>query len=184
MAQSSSDEQGRPEPPLVADEAATLVGFLDFQRATLEWKTRGLEEEGLRRRLDAHPSRLTLAGLLSHLAWVEDFYLASGATGSPMPQEWQPTDDGSDFVRAWTSAATLSAEEVRGRWARSAARSRALVAELLDRGPDALDRTYPAWDGREQVTLRWLLTHLVEEYARHNGHADLLRELVDGQTGE
>lgn len=184
MAHSSTDGQGRPEPPLVADEAATLVGFLDFQRGTLEWKTRGLDEAGLRRRLDAHPSELTLAGLLSHLAWVEDFYFASGAVGAPMPQEWGPTDDGSDFVRAWTSAADLSAAEVRGRWERAVSRSRALVDELLRVGPDALDRTYPAWDGREQVTLRWLLTHMVEEYARHNGHADLLRELVDGQTGE
>ena len=184
MPQHSTDEQGRPEPPLVADEAATLAGFLDFQRATLEWKTRGLDEAGLRRRLDSHPSELTLAGLLSHLAWVEDFYLASGATGSPMPAEWGSTDDGSDFVRAWTSAATLPAEEVRRRWEGAVARSRAVVAELLAHGPDALDRTYPAWDGREQVTLRWLLTHLVEEYARHNGHADLLRELVDGRTGE
>ena len=184
MDETRTDDQGRPEPPLVADEAATLLGFLEFQRATLEWKTRGLDEAGLRRRLDAHPSRLTLAGLLSHLAWVEDFYLASGATGSPMPKEWQPSDDGSDFVRAWTSADALPADEVRARWKRSVSRSRALVDQLLSAGPDALDRTYPAWDGQEQVTLRWLLTHLVEEYARHNGHADLLRELVDGQTGE
>lgn len=184
MAQNDTDAQGRPEPPFVADEAATLVGFLDFQRATLEWKTRGLDEDGLRRRLDAHPSQLTLAGLLSHLAWVEDFYLASGATGSPMPEEWQRSDDGSDFERAWTSAATLTAVEVRDRWERSVVRSRVLVEQLLGHGRDALDRTYPAWDGREQVTLRWLLAHLVEEYSRHNGHADLLRELVDGQTGE
>lgn len=184
MEQNRTDDQGRPEPPLVADEAATLLGFLEFQRATLGWKTRALDETGLRRRLDAHPSRLTLGGLLSHLAWGEDFYFASGAAGTPMPEEWQRSDDGSDFVRAWTSADTLPADEVRARWERSVARSRAVVADLLGRGPDALDRTYPAWDGQEQVTLRWLLTHLVEEYARHNGHADLLRELVDGQTGE
>jgi uncharacterized damage-inducible protein DinB len=169
---------------LTADEAGTLVGFLEFQRATLEWKTRGLEEQGLRRRLDAHPSRLTLGGLLSHLAWVEDFYFSAGATGSPMPEEWQRSEDGSDFVRAWTSADTLPADEVRGRWERSVARSRSVVEDLIGRGPDALGRTYPAWDGQAQVTLRWLLTHMVEEYSRHNGHADLLRELVDGQTGE
>ena len=184
MEQNRTDDQGRPEPPLVADEAGTLLGFLEFQRATLGWKTRALDETGLRRRLDAHPSRLTLGGLLSHLAWVEDFYFASGAAGTPMPEEGQRSDDGSDFVRAWTSADTLPADEVRARWERSVARSRAVVADLLGRGPDALDRTYPAWDGQEQVTLRWLLTHMVEEYARHNGHADLLRELVDGQTGE
>lgn len=184
MAHPHTDEQGRPEPPLVAAEADTVLGFLDFQRATLEWKTRGLQEDGLRRRLDAHTSQLTLAGLLSHLAWVEDFYFASGATGSPMPQVWQPTDDGSDFDRAWTSAGVLSAAEARDRWEHAVARSRAVVQDLLGRGPDALDRSYPAWDGRAQVSLRWLLIHMVEEYARHNGHADLLREAIDGQTGE
>ncbi|MGD8200055.1 DUF664 domain-containing protein, partial [Ornithinimicrobium sp. W1679] len=71
-----------------------------------------------------------------------------------------------------------------GRWERAVARSRSVVEDLVGRGPEALGRTYPAWDGQAQVTLRWLLTHMVEEYARHNGHADLLRELVDGQTGE
>ena len=61
-------------------------------------------------------------------------------------------------------------------------RSRAVVAREL--GPDRLGVTYPAWGGRALVSLRWVLTHMVEEYARHNGHADLLREQVDGQTGE
>lgn len=63
-------------------------------------------------------------------------------------------------------------------------RSRAVVARLLSEDPRALDATHPAWGGRTEVSLRWILTHMIEEYARHNGHADLLREQIDGQTGE
>lgn len=174
------DEHGRPEPPFAAAEAATLLGFLDFQRATLKWKTAGLDAQGLRASL--HPTGMTLAGLVKHLAWVEDFWFTQTAAGRPAPPPWDEVDWTADPDWEWSSALTEEPEEVRRTWQTSVARSRAVVAGLLT-GP-GLDGTHPAWGGREQVSLRWILTHMIEEYARHNGHADLLREAVDGQVGE
>jgi uncharacterized damage-inducible protein DinB len=175
------DEQGRPQPPLRAGEAPTLLGFLDFQRATLEWKTRGLDEAGLRTRL--HPTGVTLAGLLKHLAWVEDFWFTHTAGHAPMPAPWDAVDGSADDDWEWHSALEDDAAALRQTWEGSVARSRELVARLLA-DPSGLDDTHPAWGGRAEVSLRWILVHMVEEYARHNGHADLLREAVDGQTGE
>lgn len=174
------DDQGRPEPPLAADEAATLLGFLDFQRATLEWKTRDLAPEDLRRPLAQHPSGMTLAGLLKHLAYVEDYWFAEVVGGDTGVEPWASVDWDADGDWDWHSATTDPAEEVRALWQASVERSRAVVAgRLADLGA-----TSPAWGGRAHVSLRWVLVHMVEEYARHNGHADLLREQADGQTGE
>lgn len=176
------DDQGRPEPPLAADELGTLLGFLDFQRATLEWKTRGLDDEELRRPLP--PSAMTLGGLLHHLAYVEDYWFAEVASEAPSAEPWASVDWKAEPDWDWTSASTRSAAELRAFWASRVAASNATVARLLNADPDALDATHPAWGGRGLVSLRWILVHMVEEYARHNGHADLLRESVDGQTGE
>lgn len=177
---STTDDQGRPEPPQTADEASTLLGFLDFLRATIDWKTQGLDDDQLRRRLDAHPSPMTLGGLLKHLAYVEDHWFSEVVGGDPTVQPWAGVDWAADEDWDWNSAAQDSATELRGLWQGSVDRSRAV---LVDRLGD-LGRTFPAWGGQAEVSLRWVLTHMVEEYARHAGHADLLRELVDGQTGE
>lgn len=179
---STTDEQGRPEPPYTAGEAATLIGFLDFQRATLEWKTRGLGGSGLHARL--HPTAMTLAGLLKHLAWVEDFWFTHTAGRSGMPQPWTAVDWDADPDWEWSSAQEDDPAELRSTWEAAVARSRAVIADLLADPRQGLDGTHPAWGGRQEVSLRWILVHMVEEYARHNGHADLLREAVDGQTGE
>lgn len=184
MTESRIDDQGRPEPPFAADEGDMLIAFLDFQRATLEWKTRGLDEAGLRVRLSAHPSGMTLAGILKHLAWVEDFWCTETAGRAAMPEPWASVDWDADHDWEWNSALHDDAETVRSTWESAVARSRALTRTLLATSEDALAATHPAWGGQEQVSLRWILTHLIEEYARHNGHADLLRELVDGETGE
>lgn len=183
MTESRIDDQGRPEPPLAADETATLLGFLDYQRATLEWKTRGLDEAALRRTLDQHPSGMTLAGLVKHLAYVEDYWFSEVMAGREDIDPWAGVDWRADGDWDWHSAADDSAEELRSLWEASIARSRSIVTTDLA-AEDALARTYPAWGGQAQVSFRWILTHMIEEYARHNGHADLLRELVDGQTGE
>ena len=182
MTHPATDDQGRPEPPLSAGEADTLLGFLDFQRATLEWKTRGLDEVGLRAPL--HPTGMTLAGLLKHLAWVEDFWFAHTVGRAPMPEPWDAVDWSADYDWEWRSALEDDAATLRRTWERSVARSRTLVADLLADPEAGLDATHPAWGGRADVSLRWVLVHMIEEYARHNGHADLLREAVDGQTGE
>ncbi|SOC55335.1 DinB family protein [Ornithinimicrobium cerasi] len=182
MSETAVDEQGRPEPPLAAEEAATLLGFLDFQRATLGWKTRGLAADALRRRL--HPTGMTLAGLLKHLAWVEDHWFTHTAGRAPMPEPWTDVDWHEDEDWEWHSALEDDAVTLRTTWERSVGRSREVTARLLGGRSDGLGRTSPAWGGRAEVSLRWILVHMIEEYARHNGHADLLREAIDGQTGE
>lgn len=175
------DDQGRPEPPLVADELTMLLAFLDYQRATLEWKTAGLDAEGLQARLA--PSTMTLGGLLKHLAWVEDYWFSRRLQGHEAAEPWASVDWKADSDWEWNSAADDSPEQLRALWAGAIARSRELVAEALLDG--SLDRvaTQLGSDTREP-TLRWILVHMIEEYARHNGHADLLRESVDGETGE
>jgi uncharacterized damage-inducible protein DinB len=177
------DEHGRPEPPLETGEAATLLGFLDFQRATLEWKCRGLTDEQLR--VARPPSTITLGGLLKHLAAVEDYWFTQVVGGQPAPEPWASAESAADPDWVWHSAAGDSGDDLRALWADRVGRSRAVVAARLDQGENAaLSQAHPAWGGRARVSLRWVLTHMVEEYSRHNGHADLIRESIDGQTGE
>jgi uncharacterized damage-inducible protein DinB len=183
MSETQTDEHGRPEPPHEAGEAATLIGFLDYQRATLEWKCRGLSDEQLRVALP--PSTMTLGGLLKHLAGVEDGWFSGVAAEQPDSEPWASVDWDADPDWEWRTAASESGDELRALWAERVERSRAVVATLLQSGEDkALSQAHPAWSGRGQVSLRWIMTHMIEEYARHNGHADLIRESLDGETGE
>ncbi|MFB4276120.1 DinB family protein [Nonomuraea sp. MTCD27] len=175
------DEQGRPEPPLAADETDTLVGYLDYQRATLAWKCSGLDEAGLRATVGV--SSMTLGGILKHMAFVENHWFARylhGREGQPL---WTTVDWEADRDWEWNSAAQDSPEELHALWEDAVSRSRALVEEALAGGGlgQPARRTWP--DGRAP-SLRWILVHMIEEYARHNGHADLIRESVDGLTGE
>lgn len=175
------DEHGRPEPPLAADETTTLLGFLDFQRATLEWRCRGLDVAGLRTRVGA--STMTLGGLLKHLAWVEAYWFTLRLHGRPPGPPWDSVDWSADWDWAWHSAAEDSPEDLRALWRAAVEHSRGQVAEALaDGGLDRLARR--PWPDGSLPTLRWIIVHMVEEYARHNGHADLIRESVDGVVGE
>jgi uncharacterized damage-inducible protein DinB len=175
------DEYGRPEPPLAGDEAATLLGFLEFQRATLAWKCGALDAAGLRATVAA--SSMTLGGLLKHLAYVEDDWFSRALHGRDPAPPWDTVDWKADHDWDWHSAAEDSPGQLMALWQDAVARSRVLVKEALaDGGLDRLaQRTWP--DGRAP-SLRWILCHMIEEYARHNGHADLLRESVDGLVGE
>lgn len=175
------DAQGRTEPPLAADEADTLLGFLDFQRETLEWKTRDLDAAGLSATI--HPTTMTLGGLLKHLAYVEDHWFSRMLHDRAPAPPWDTVDWGADQDWDWHSAAHDTPDELRELWQRTVVRSRTLTAEALaaDGLATPARRSWP--DGRAP-SLRWILCHMIEEYARHNGHADLLREAVDGQTGE
>ena len=175
------DEHGRPEPPLAADETGTLVGFLDYQRATFMWKTAGLDAAGLR--ATAGASSMTLGGMLKHLALVEDWWCSHWLHDQDVAPAWKDVDWDADPDWEWRTAAAEGPEELRAVWQASVARSRSLVAEALAEGglEQLARRTWP--DGRAP-SLRWILVHLIEEYARHNGHADLIRESVDGLTGE
>jgi uncharacterized damage-inducible protein DinB len=178
---SDFDEHGRPEPPPAGDETATVLGFLDYQRATFEWKCSGLDAAGLR--ATVAPSSMTLGGMLKHLALVESDWCSRSLHGHDAVPPWDTVDWKADRDWEWHSAAEDTPEQLRALWQESVARSRELVAEALANGglDQLAQRPWP--DGRAP-SLRWILVHLIEEYARHNGHADLLRESVDGETGE
>lgn len=175
------DEHGRPEPPVAGDEAAALLGFLDHQRATLAWKCSGLDADGLRRTTAA--STMTLGGLLKHLAFVEDHWFHRAFADQPATPPWDTVDWSKDRDWDWSSAADDSPDDLWAAWRSAVERSRRHVGEALgDGGLDALARQ-DVFDG-DPPNLRWIVLHMIEEYARHNGHADLLREAVDGSTGE
>jgi len=175
------DEFGRPEPPLAADETDTAVGFLEFQRATFAWKCSGLDAGALGRTVGA--SSMTLGGMLKHLALVEDDWFSRWLRGQEYAPPWDTVDWEADHDWDWHSAAEDTPEELRAIWEAAVVRSRAAVAEALAEGglEQPARRRWP--DGRAP-SLRWILLHMIEEYARHNGHADLIRESIDGLTGE
>jgi uncharacterized damage-inducible protein DinB len=175
------DEQGRPEPPVDGDEAATLLGFLDYQRATLEWKCAGLDAAGLAATVGVSP--MSLGGLLKHLAYVDEWWSCRVLHDRELGAPWSAVDWAADADWDWHSAADDSPDELRSLWAATVERSRRQIDEALSSGGLDQPARRPWADGRAP-NLRWILTHLIEEYARHNGHADLLRESIDGLTGE
>lgn len=123
------DEQGRPEPPVDADETATLLGFLDYQRATLAWKCEGLDAAGLRATVGA--SSMTLAGLLKHLTYVEDHWFSRYLHGREPHPPWDTVDWKADAEWDWHSASDDSPEQLFAMWRDAVSRSRALVADAL-----------------------------------------------------
>jgi uncharacterized damage-inducible protein DinB len=175
------DEHGRPEPPHDGDEVATLLGFLDYQRATLAWKCRGVDAAGWR--ATTASSSMTLGGLLKHLAYVEDDWFSRALHGRDKSPPWDTVDWQADQDWEWHTGAEDPAEEVFALWEGAVERSRSLVADALAVG-DLGQPAHRTWPDGNSPSLRWILVHMIEEYARHNGHADLLREAVDGQTGE
>ncbi|MHB8296269.1 MAG: DinB family protein [Acidimicrobiales bacterium] len=175
------DEHGRPEPPLQADDQATLLGFLEWQRSTFAWKCAGVDAAGLVGTVGA--SSMTLGGLLKHMAWVEDYWFSEQLLGRDAAPPWDAVDWDADRDWEWHSAADDTPEQLRELWEEVVARSRVTLGDALEVGGlDGLVRRPPS--GVEPASVRWVLCHMIEEYARHNGHADLLRESIDGQTGE
>ncbi|RRO18401.1 DinB family protein [Saccharopolyspora rhizosphaerae] len=162
----------RIEPPLTGGERDTLVGFLDYQRATLAGKCAGLDEDQLRKQA-APPSELTLLGLVRHMADVERawFRRCVGAEHD-LPRVWGAHQHAFDVTGAVSAEAFSTWEAEVGR------------AREIERAVESLDSAFsrPGWD--DDFSLRFVLVHMIEEYARHNGHADLLREAIDGSTGE
>ena len=148
----------------------------------MAWKCDGLDAAGLA--ATAPPSSMTLGGLLKHLTFVEDIWCSRRLHGLPPAPPWDTVDWDGDEDWDWHSAALDSPEVLRAGWAAAVARSRALVADVLADG--GLDRLAVWVDVSCGVapSLRYVLVHLVEEYARHAGHADLLRGAIDGLTGE
>lgn len=161
---------------LRGDEVETAVTTLERNRLTFAWKCADVDSEGLALRLGT--STVTLGGLLKHLAWVEELYFQVRLSGRPPMAPFDALDLEDDWDDwAWSSAAHDTPDDLRALWVDTVHRSRdALAAGLAGGG---LEQRTP--DG---MSLRRLLVDMIEEYARHTGHADLLREQVDGVTGE
>jgi uncharacterized damage-inducible protein DinB len=162
-------DDDRPRPPQVGDERATLDGWLDFHRATLLWKCEGLTLDQLRQPA-VPPSSLTLLGLVRHLTEVEREWL--------LPLVGEPVTDLYSTARNPDGAFDVAEADAEGDLARYGETVDALSDLLASRSLDLVREA-----GDASYSLRWALTHLIEEYARHNGHADLLREAIDGRSG-
>ena len=169
------------EPPVAGNEVDTLVGSLERQRRTLAWKCGGLDAAGLRATVGV--SAVTLGGLLKHLALIEDDYFTRRLGGRDLGAPWDAVDWDADPDWEWHSAAGDTPEQLLTLWREAVARSRSAVSEALaSGGVDQLAR-FTTSDGRSP-SLRRILVDLIEEYARHVGQADLIRESVDGLVGE
>lgn len=176
-----TDEHERPEPPIAGDETAALLGSLERQRATLAWKCGGLDAAGLRATVGV--SSVTLGGLLKHMANVEDTHFARLLLARGPGAPWDTVDWDAEPDWDWHSAAEDTPEQLMALWQAAVARSRSVVEEALTHGgPEQLGR-YTTSSG-QSPNLRRILIDLIEEYARHIGHADLIRESVDGLVGE
>jgi uncharacterized damage-inducible protein DinB len=171
----------RAEPPVAGDETATMLGSLERQRAIFAWKCGGLDAAGLNATVGA--SSMTLGGLLKHLALVEDEYFTRRLLGRDFPPPWDTVDWDADRDWEWHSAAEDTPEQLYALWQTSVDRSRAAVTEALADG-DLGQLARRKWPDGQAPSLRRILVDLIEEYARHTGHADLIRESVDGLTGE
>jgi uncharacterized damage-inducible protein DinB len=168
----------RQDPDPAGDERTTLIEFLDYHRVTVLEKIGGLDHEQMNRQ---HlPSGTTIAGLVKHLALVEDSWFQERLIGAPTPEPWAsaPLDDDVDWD--FHSAHLDTPEELTALYEAACGRSRAALATVPDLGTMAV-----AANRRGEVfSARWILVHMIEETARHNGHLDVLRELTDGATGE
>jgi uncharacterized damage-inducible protein DinB len=171
------DQDTRVDPAGDGDEASTLQGFLRWQRETLELKCAGLDPEQLARRA-VPPSTLSLLGLVRHLADVERSWFRRGLAGGDAPPLFATrADPDGDF-----NGAVADPEVVAQAWA--AWRGEVEYADrFVAATPDLLSVSVADPD-RGPLSLRWVLVHMIEEYARHIGHADLLRQLIDGRVGQ
>ena len=169
------------EPPLAGTEEQHLLAALDRLRMTFRWKADGLDSAALQTRVGA--SALTLGGLLKHLARAEAQRFGPDLDDSAMGEPWDTADWDADPDWDFTSAAHDTPAQLYALWDGTVARSRArLTAVLADGGLDQL--VCIAWPDGQRASLRRSLCDLIEEYGRHTGHADLLREAVDGRVGE
>ncbi|GAA4714663.1 DUF664 domain-containing protein [Nocardioides conyzicola] len=170
---------GYPEPPAVGSEAATLVGSLERMRATFAWKCADLDARGLSARIAT--SELSLGRLLKHLAYMEDLNFTRDLGGSDLPEPWSRVEPSVRAAWVFTSADDDAPDTLYALWQRAVGRSRAAVRSVLADGDPG--STYDV-GGRHPVAVRRLLVDMIEEYGRHTGQADLLREAVDGRVGE
>ena len=171
MTTSTAPPDTRTEPPETGAERAMITGFLDFHRATFRWKCAPLSDEQLAQ-YSVPTSRLTLLGLLRHSTEVERWWFLRFVGPAPEPVYFSDEKPNDDF----DALGTVPPAEVLARWDAEIEAIRAAVAPL------DLDAEFTDARGNS-FSLRWVYLHMIEEYARHNGHADLLREAIDGVTG-
>ncbi|WP_030903728.1 DinB family protein [Streptomyces sp. NRRL F-5126] len=163
----------RPEPPSTGGEREMLRAFLDFHRATLAMKAEGLDDDELRRR-SMPPSTLSLLGLVRHMCEVERTWFRMVIGGEDLPLVWSDTGD---YQVAYDATGATRAEAFAA-WEAEVEHSRRIEREAA-----SLDVTGVSKKWGEEVSLRMVMLHMMHEYARHNGHADLLREAIDGTVG-
>ncbi len=172
----------RVDPPQQGTEGEQLLAYLDYHRTTLRMKLAGLGPEATGRTLP--PSTMTLGGLVKHLDLVEDYWFSVVLAGNPEHEAWAGVDWTEDPDWEWRTGATEDPADLLAAYDATVARvDQNISAALADGGADAVAvkrnrRTDEAFN------LRWILLHMIEEYARHNGHADLIRESIDGEVGE
>jgi uncharacterized damage-inducible protein DinB len=168
----------RQDPDTTATERDALAQYLDYQRETILLKAEGLNQDQLAERIPT--SALTLAGILYHLALVEESWMEMRFQGLPQREDLAGVDWDADPDWEFRTATTMDPDELRKRYRDACDRSRQVAAQA-----DSLDQM-SAFKGADdwQFSLRWVLLHLIEETARHAGHADLLREAIDGTVGE
>jgi len=175
------DKSTRTEAPLRADEVTALRRFLDYHRDTFRWKCADLTQEQLA--LTHPPSTMTLGGMMKHLALNEVGWFGSTLDGVPYPEPFAAVDWDADPDWEWRTAADDSPEDLRALYDDCTRRADAAIDAALGRdGLDTESVEKSSADGA--FSLRWILLHMIEEYARHNGQADLIRESIDGATGE
>ncbi len=164
----------RPREPFVGDELAILRGYLDFHRQTLLLKCAGLTAEQLKM-ASAPPSNLTLLGLVRHMTEVERWWFRRRSAGQDLPDVYctkEFPDGDFDLVADADAESDFAAFERECQLARAAVADVSLEHQFRHQRLDA------------DISVRWVYVHMIEEYARHNGHADLLRERIDGVTGD
>lgn len=162
------------DPAATADERATLTHFLDEQREAFERKCAELDAEQMARR-SAEPSSMSLLGLLRHLAGVESGWFRNVLAGDDAARPFADPDDADAEFHA-AAADPAMVEESWTAWRREVEFAKAFVDSAADLEITGIEK----WRG--PMSLRWVLVHMIEEYAQHNGHADLLRERIDGQV--
>ncbi|HEY2794960.1 MAG TPA: DinB family protein [Micromonosporaceae bacterium] len=162
-------------------ESEDVLAVLERNRRTFAWKTAGLDEKGLRATTAA--STMTLGGLVKHVALVEADWIAVKMAGEEYGAPWDAVDFDEDPNFEWRTGAEDSPEEVYALWRAAVERSRAIEAKVVaERGLDG-PSSFTRRDG-SAPSVRAMLLDMIEEYARHTGHADILREAVDGRVGE
>ena len=172
----------RVDPPLRATEAETLLAFLDYHRATFRAKVDGVDDAG--RTATVGASTMTLGGMMKHLTLVETSWFSRVFLGGELGEPWDSIDWTDDPDWEWRTGASDPAQELFAAYDAAVALARKQVDDAL--AGDGLDglSVRPSRAEGAPFSLRWILLHMLEEYARHNGHADLLRESVDGTVGE